>query len=410
MNKSFENLPTELIQSVLLFLSPSDFYSLRYTNRNTKKKTDYIFYKGLARRTVKLNTQAVEKFVRACKQGLGRHLRHCTLIRRVTPWNYNRRSLVGFCLPLVQAFHNLKKYCPHGMLSSLHITIEVHDRRNFMRAVDSGPAWNDLWIIQENMFQLTTEALRLSSLSLHELDIFGSSTTTKDVCLGSHFFFEAISLQLLTHSSFASVEKLVLSLAACIHTLSVLRDFLQVFSIMPCLSSLDLRLYIPRKVALSASPLLNQSTIDRPPAIQTNNRLEECILCGVFASKHDLLQFLQIVQPVSLTLMGVCSEPGTFASLVKQPSITSRPLKYCHLNADGESENPNAETYLVGPCSLTKQMQREVLHLDDLPAESNVHKPDIEHWGRRALLYGPADFPEIIRYFSAKPQELSIFA
>lgn len=435
-----EDLHVELVDHILRFLVTGDIASLRLTSCTmVKKATQPIFTSLFKRKEVLLSTESLEKMVGVTADGrLGCLLQHCTItgIAIATTLNTPTPNTTTRDLQLLtQAFRNLKKYSPDGVLESicLRVTAREVDWRGKLVQPQTFKSQRTVWAAALETFDLVMEALRQSGLCVDELDIFD---TLRGCSLDISHFMEKFNAPDLLRS----LKRLRMSLgptpamqpwrieedaeykvhnpSAVNHTGWRRQDSLlavsQVLERTQNLQSLKVHWYSFNDVYNPKSLEPAESNDVSSPDSDKGTSLRECSLHGIWVPARHLLKFLQMTQVEQLTLAEISLLEGTYEPIFEYMSSPACSIRSYHL--DDLRECTMAETYrnrvhfknergeprapLVSEDRGSRSLLRTGTAVKDpisYHAPGRPHtmlRPEVEQWAqRRELIFG-GRYPE----------------
>ncbi|KAI9664772.1 MAG: hypothetical protein M1821_006220 [Bathelium mastoideum] len=388
MKPSLEALPIELIEHIVTFLELDDIASLRLTSRTIENDASQGSFTALFKhKNVELTMKTLQKMERVTSQGrLGCLLRHCT----ITGILRNKKAAaaaaykdIEYSRVLAAAFGNLKRRT--GMIASLRLSLDTRGEIINGEPIhtDDFRSWRTVWETALCTFHVTMDALNSSQLPVIEhLDIFGS---LRACSLGCDAFLTLAPKFLSTHV-FESLKRLTVSLSAPHEAVKenangsnvyeniapaqsrlsepILQDIMQVSRIMPKLEGLEIHWFNLGQFDVNSevsSVTCHDSGARLPPP-----SLKECTLRGLYVSESDLLQFLNAVRPVALTLTDIRLVSGTYTAMSRFLTGPESPVTYyqlddireggnlVHFNMPGRPKFPYRYDR-VGPSSLTRR-------------------------------------------------------
>lgn len=396
MESPLEALQIELIEHIVTFLELCDIASLRLTSGAMENKASQGSLTALFKhKNVELTTKTLDEMVRVTSQGrLGCLLQHCTITGIVRNETAAADEGTEHVRLLAKAFRNLKQRSKKGGLGSLclRVAARMEGADGELIEPDNFRSWRAVWDVALRTFKVTMAALNESQLPVDEhLNIFGSLRGCSLACDA----FLAFAQQFTSMHVFGSLKRLTVSLSAphkaatehqseaavietgaqaqSRHSNLILQGIMQVSRIMPALERLELHWYNLGD-SMSTSPVPSAT---RPESSTSSafTCLKECSLHGIYVSESHLLQFLQAVQPATLTLTNVRLVSGTYASIFKYMAGPDSPVTYYHLddiregNALVHFDVPGSSKFRyrggnVGPNSLTRQTShmKEAIH------------------------------------------------
>ncbi|MCJ1386469.1 hypothetical protein MMC17_009595 [Xylographa soralifera] len=390
MKSHLETLPIVLVEHIVTYLGLSDIASLRLTSRIMENKaSQWSFTACFKHKDVELTTRTLQDMVRLTSQGrLGCLLQHCTLTGIVR----NEASADDDGNPehlrslLVEAFRNLKRRSPKGVLASLRLRVAARVERadGELSEPKDFRDWRAVWGSALRTFDVTMAALSDSQLFVDEhLNVFGNLKGCSLAC-GA---FLAFAQKSASKHVFGSLKKLTVSLSAppkatmeqqseaavtepeaqaqSSHSNLILHDIMMVLHSMPKVESLDLHWY--NLGDTTSTPPVSSAAHQGNSTSRAPSHLKECSLRGIYVSENDLLQFLKAVHPTIVTLTDIHLISGTYAVILKYLTDPDSPVTCYYLDDIREGntklvhfEVPGSSKFRyrggdVGPSSLTRQ-------------------------------------------------------
>ncbi|KAI6085041.1 hypothetical protein F4821DRAFT_279721 [Hypoxylon rubiginosum] len=402
-----EECPGEIINEITKYLGREDIASLRRTNRHICGKASYRFATYFESKTIDLTPDCLFEFIYLTRVSpLARRLKHLTIQGHVYGNREYRRRMVDkkkykpfqdfYLFPyLAKALENLRKYSSEEFeLTSLSLrVVPVMTIKGTPHVPKEFRSYRSIWDVANRTFSMAMKALWKAQIPVRDhLDIFSN---IKGCSLRYDSFIEfAREFATWQVPVFRSLKRLSMSLSlepdfdmtvylddhdrqgrlgarefiqrSCVR--QVIQVIMHGLHFMPELEDVDFHWYniperpneVPSVVPYERVPPYHSG----PPLTCTS--LKTCTLRGVFISEPDLLQFLRVVRPSTLSLEYICLTAGIWNEIIQylaspESGITSYRLddvrkldKLVHFLIPGETKFSWMRRQL-GPSTLKRE-------------------------------------------------------
>lgn len=419
--RAFDELPFEVVEAVTAFLELGDICNLRLVSRTIAAKSGRgTLKKYFANKTINwTSTTQLQSFVELTRpQCMGCFLKSLTINDRAPTGSRTFSEEIAL---LTEALTNLRHNSVYGGLQAVILTVHgqsiVHN--GSMVFPESFPNWRSVWQTAFRTFEITSQALADSGVSVQKLDIFGSINRCSLACNIIAPTLERVNLSKtlmnlkhlslsLSHHMVEEVEEVEdsndetaeVGLAAGKGYVDDIKRWLER---CPQLERLELHWYKLRSHELSEAQIEEQRFFSQIAQLDNHfSKLRNCRLDGIHTDGDSLLAFFrQTIQLASLTMDHVHLKWGIFAPVFDH--LTNHLPHLTHLYLDSLSESSiicfddPGRPYLPstcdtnGPSHLTRtgaDCQRAISYRFFKGRVKG--SPDVIRWRRRqALLYGP---------------------
>jgi hypothetical protein len=170
---ALDQLPTEVLESVIALLPFQDICSLRLVSRTVAARSGQgAFRKHFTTKTVKwTSTEQMHEFAHLTQPNwMGCLLQRLTVIG-IAPAVGREYTLVKL---LTKALTNLRLNSTHGCLESVVLLLQGQDDNGNIVPCEKMRDWRQIWLTAARTFEIACRALAESALPIQKLDIFDS--------------------------------------------------------------------------------------------------------------------------------------------------------------------------------------------------------------------------------------------